>query len=133
MNDNTKRVFAVPFAYEKYGRIEVVAETEEAAVRLAEKELVNMSTTDMDELTSYLEDSLEIDEEGQILDRGPAESEESKRCEAIDEILAIAKSNGYDKDDLIQEAETVEDIAEHLRIPLFGFAPEDLRKAAEEL
>lgn len=64
----TKKTFSVPFAYEMYGRIEVEAESEEEAKRLAEDELINMTTTDMNELSNYLEDSLEIDEDGQILE-----------------------------------------------------------------
>lgn len=64
------RIYAVPFAYEMYGRIEVEASSEEEARKKAEEELVYMSTEDMAERSSYLEDSLEIDEEGEILDRG---------------------------------------------------------------
>ena len=59
--------YAVPFSYEMYGRIEVIAENEQEAIKKAEEELDRMSTDEMHMYTNYLDDSLEIDTEGQIL------------------------------------------------------------------
>ena len=61
-------IFSVPFAYEMYGRIEVVAQNKEEAMKLATTKLEEMTTTQLHEVSNYLEDSLEIDEEGQILE-----------------------------------------------------------------
>lgn len=60
-------IYSVPFAYEMYGRIEVHSESEKEAIEKAEDLLVFMPLSDMHNCSSYLEDSLEIDEEGQIL------------------------------------------------------------------
>ncbi len=61
------KTYSIPFAFEKYGRIEVEAENLDEAYEKAEKELVDLSAIDMDQLSSYLEDSLEIDKDGLVL------------------------------------------------------------------
>ena len=58
----------VPFAYQKYGRIEVEADSREEAINKAEKLLEDMSVSDMESLSDYLQNSEEIDEEGLVLD-----------------------------------------------------------------
>ena len=63
-----KHIYSVPFAYEMYGRIDIDAATEEEALKKAEQELAKMSTEDMHAVSTYLEDSLEVDEEGTILE-----------------------------------------------------------------
>lgn len=65
-----KHIYAVPFSYEMYGRIEIEAESEEEARKKAADALVYISTDDMNSMSSYLEDSLEIDDEGVVIDRG---------------------------------------------------------------
>ena len=77
MSSDKMKVYGVPFAYQKYGRVEVIAKegaTKEELLALAEKELVYMTTADMDAITDYLEDSLGIDEEGEILDWGAVDT-----------------------------------------------------------
>lgn len=61
-------IYQVPFAYERYGRIEVEANDPSEALTVAAEKLRNMSAQEMDACSSYLEDSEEIDEEGMILD-----------------------------------------------------------------
>ena len=63
-------VYEVPFAYERYGRIEVSADSEAEAIKKAHAELEKMTVADMDANSTYLEDSEEIDEEGHIICRG---------------------------------------------------------------
>ena len=58
----------VPFAYEKYGRIEVDADSKEKALKKAEELLDRMSVSDMEALSDYLQGSQEIDDEGIVLD-----------------------------------------------------------------
>ena len=65
---NPVKVFSVPFAYEMYGRIEVEADSEAEAIKKAESELDNMTTADINAVSNYLEDSLEVDEDGRILE-----------------------------------------------------------------
>ncbi len=60
--------YQVPFAYERYGHIEVDADSPSEAIEKAQNILDKMSAEEMDSLSSYLEDSEEIDEEGLILD-----------------------------------------------------------------
>ena len=52
-----------------YGRIEVIAENEQEAIKKAQEELDKMSTDEMQMYANYLDDSLEIDSEGQILEK----------------------------------------------------------------
>lgn len=63
-----KHLYRVPFAYERYGRITVEAESREEAINLAAKELEGMTVSEMEGASDYLENSEEIDEEGNILD-----------------------------------------------------------------
>ena len=58
----------MPFAYEKYGRIEVDADSKEKALKKAEELLDRMSVSDMEALSDYLQGSQEIDDEGIVLD-----------------------------------------------------------------
>ncbi len=53
--------------------------------------------------------------------------------QTIEKIIEIAQKHGLDGDDLITEAETVEECGEWLHMSLLGFRPEDLRAAAEQL
>ncbi len=62
-----KQFYLVPFAYERYGRIRVEAASEAEAIRKAEEELANISLMDLDRLSDYLDDSLEIDEAGPVI------------------------------------------------------------------
>ena len=58
--------YKVGVAYTRYGYIQVsTKDIEEAggAVEAAQKKLDEMSVTDLDAITEYLEDSAEIDEE----------------------------------------------------------------------
>jgi hypothetical protein len=50
-----------------------------------------------------------------------------------EEIIKIAQRCGLNRDDLIIEAETVEECGEYLHMSLLGYSPEDLRSAASEL
>lgn len=63
--------YYVPFAYQKYGRIEIDdpnITTVDAAIEAADEKLQNMSVQDMESLSSYLADSEEIDKNGIVLD-----------------------------------------------------------------
>ena len=60
------KTYEIPFAYEKYGRIEVKAESLEDAYRKAEEKLDGMTLSEMEALTEYLPDSEEIDTEGYV-------------------------------------------------------------------
>lgn len=62
------KIYRIPFAYERYGRIPVEADSPEEAMEIAREALEKMSVSDMEELSGYLEDSESIDEEGIILD-----------------------------------------------------------------
>jgi len=61
-------IYRIPYAFEMYGRIEVEADSLDKAYKKAADELVNMSITDLVANADYLEDSLELDEEGLVLD-----------------------------------------------------------------
>ena len=65
--ENNMKMY-VPFAYEKYGRIEVDADSKEKALKRAEELLDRMSVSDMEALSDYLQGSQEIDDEGIVLD-----------------------------------------------------------------
>ena len=65
--ENNMKMY-VPFAYEKYGRIEVDADSKEKALKKAEELLDRMSVSDMEALSDYLQGSQEIDDEGIVLD-----------------------------------------------------------------
>lgn len=60
--------YRIPYAFEMYGRIEVEADSLSEAYKKADDELVNMPVVDLVANADYLEDSLEVDEEGIILD-----------------------------------------------------------------
>ena len=62
--------FDIPFVFEMYGRISVEAESLEEAYKKAEEKLGKMTTSDMLDNASYLEDSEEIDEEGIVYKEG---------------------------------------------------------------
>lgn len=53
----------VGIAYTRYGYLNVEADTREEAVQKADKWLEGASLADMDEITDYLQDSEEVDEE----------------------------------------------------------------------
>lgn len=61
-------IYRIPYAFEMYGRVEVEANSLDEAYKKADDELINMSTTDLIANADYLEDSLEVDEEGVVLD-----------------------------------------------------------------
>ena len=61
-------IYRIPYAFEMYGRVEVEANSLDEAYKKADDELINMSTTDLIINANYLEDSLEVDEEGLVLD-----------------------------------------------------------------
>ncbi len=62
------KVFSVPFVYSMYGRVDVTAENEAESIEKAKEELDGYNTTDLHVISNYLEDSLEVDEEGLILE-----------------------------------------------------------------
>ncbi len=62
------RKYYVPFAYERYGRIEVEADNIKDAFKKAEEKLANMSLQEMEESAQYLSDSEEIDTDGLVYD-----------------------------------------------------------------
>lgn len=59
--------YSIPYAFEMYGRLDIEADSLEEAYNKAEDELVNISLTDMLQNASYLDDSLEVDREGNVL------------------------------------------------------------------
>lgn len=67
MDEEMKR-YKVPFAYERYGYIYVKASSETEAKEKAEEKLLTMGDQEMYELSDYLPDSEEIDEEGEIFE-----------------------------------------------------------------
>ena len=60
------KVYGIPFAYERYGRIEVEAESLDEAYKKAEAELNKITLSEMEALAEYLPDSEEIDTEGYV-------------------------------------------------------------------
>lgn len=58
--ENNMKMY-VPFAYEKYGRIEVDADSKEKALKKAEELLDRMSVSDMEASSDYFQDREEID------------------------------------------------------------------------
>lgn len=67
MNKEMKKYY-VPFAYERYGRMEVEATSREEAIDAAEAKLADMTLADMEALTDYLPGSDEIDYDGDVCD-----------------------------------------------------------------
>ena len=65
--ENNMKMY-VPFAYEKYGRIEVDADSKEKALKKAEELLDCMSVSDMEALSDYLQGRQQLDDEGIVLD-----------------------------------------------------------------
>lgn len=66
-----KLTYRVPFAYQRYGRIDIESDkplSREEMIQKAAEKLEKMSVKDMDYLADYLENSEEIDEEGIIFD-----------------------------------------------------------------
>ena len=61
-------IYRIPYAFEMYGRIEVEADSLEKAIRKADNQLAYMPVVDLVANADYLEDSLELDEEGVVLD-----------------------------------------------------------------
>lgn len=49
----------------------------------------------------------------------------------MEELLAIIKKIKITKDDVLQEAECVEEYGEWLHMSLIGYSPEELREAAK--
>ena len=90
--------YRVPFAFEMYGRISVVAETEEKAKELAQQKLDAMTVGDMLDISTFLEDSEEIDDDGVIVEG----------CEYKSIVEAI--NNNFDNPDLKEPAPGVYDI-----------------------
>jgi hypothetical protein len=62
--------FNIPFGFQMYGRISVEAETLKEAYKRAEEKLGNMTTSDMLDNASYLENSENIDEDGIVYKDG---------------------------------------------------------------
>lgn len=62
------QLYRIPFAYQKYGYLQVRAESLEKAVRKAETKLETMSLIEMEDCSGYLQDSAEIDTDGIVLD-----------------------------------------------------------------
>lgn len=60
--------YYIPFAYQKYGRVFVEANNIKQAKEKAINKLKSMSVLSLDFLSEYLEDSLELDEDGLIFD-----------------------------------------------------------------
>ena len=59
--------YSIPYAFEMYGRLDIEADSLEEAYEKAEDELVNISEADMLQNASFLEDSLEVDWDGNVL------------------------------------------------------------------
>lgn len=60
-----KKAYKVPVAYERYGYIIIEgAGSEEEAISMAQAKLEKMTVEELDQVTDYLPDSEEIDEEG---------------------------------------------------------------------
>ncbi len=51
----------------------------------------------------------------------------------MDELMKIVKDRGFTRNDLIQEAECVEECGEWIHMSLLGFSADELRKAAERI
>lgn len=51
----------------------------------------------------------------------------------MEELIKIAKKHGLTRDDLLSEADTVEECGEWLHMCLLGYSPEELREAAEQM
>ena len=60
--------YYIPFAYERYGNICVEADNPKEAIDKAKAELSVISEIDLNRMSNYLEDSLEVDEDGIIRD-----------------------------------------------------------------
>ena len=51
----------------------------------------------------------------------------------MDELIKIIMHLNLDWDDLIREAEIIEDYGEYLHVSLMGYSADDIRKAADTL
>ena len=60
--------YRIPFGYERYGFLFVEAGSVRDAYEKAEEKIHGMSESEMMEMTSYLEDSENIDYEGAVYD-----------------------------------------------------------------
>ena len=58
------KTYDVPFAYQKYGRISVKANSRKEAINKAYDKIKAMTAQELEENALYLSDSEEIDEEG---------------------------------------------------------------------
>ncbi len=67
-------IYQIPFAYERYGRIEVEAGTLDEAFEKAEEKLAGMSVAEMEDVSEYLLDSEKIDRDGIVLDENGNEA-----------------------------------------------------------
>lgn len=61
-------IYQVPFAYERYGHIKVLAASVSEAKKKARAALGGMGLAEMEQYSSYLQDSAEIDGDGLVLD-----------------------------------------------------------------
>ena len=65
------RLYWIPFAYERYGRLPVIASDHISRAELfrkGEEVLENLTKKQMEEYTDYLSDSEELDPEGYVMD-----------------------------------------------------------------
>ncbi len=53
--------------------------------------------------------------------------------EELKEVITLAKKRGLSKDDLIQEAELMEEYGENYHMCFMGYDPDTLREAAEKV
>nr|DAZ81391.1 MAG TPA: Protein of unknown function (DUF3659) [Caudoviricetes sp.] len=60
--------YYIPFTYGRYGKICIEADNPKEAVDKAKTELSVISEIDLNRISAYLADSLEIDKDGVILD-----------------------------------------------------------------
>lgn len=58
------KTWKVAIAYERYGYLQIEADSKEDAIRMMEARLKEMSKEDLEDATSYLEGSEEVDPEG---------------------------------------------------------------------
>ncbi len=98
------KLFKIPFAYERYGKISVEADSKEEAIAKAEKILEEMTVSDMDTISEYLPDSEELDLEGNITEEEIKDGNfPCNKCSDATRKLCELKSNVcMDLDDYIR-------------------------------
>ena len=68
VEDPDYRVYQIPFAYENYGRVAILAKNVTEAKKYAAHAVETMSLKSLEAMSDYLPDSAEIDEDGIVLD-----------------------------------------------------------------